>query len=107
MVKRFSTKYALFALLLDVLALSLSMAIAVFLRRTLPFGAPFREVVFPVPLISSAVVLWVIVAFTVSLYEPKSVFKAIDEFPILTFAHGLFWLCSAGLLFFTYRFTSR
>ena len=107
MLKRFSTKYALFTLLLDVLAFVSAFLVATILRRVLPFGSPFREVQLPLPLILIAIALWVVIAFTVSLYEPKRVYKVIDEFQILSFAHGLFWLGTAGLLFFTFRFTSR
>ena len=107
MIKRFSTQYALFSLLLDILALVSAFLVATLLRRVLSFGSPYREVRLPLPLILITVALWILIAFTVSLYEPKRIYKAIDEFQILTLAHGLFWLGTAGLLFFTFRFTSR
>ena len=107
MLKRFSKQYALFSLLLDILALVSAFLVATLMRRVLPFGSPYREVQLPLLLILIAIFLWAVVAFTVSLYEPKRVYKVIDEFQILSLAHGLFWLGTAGLLFFTFRFTSR
>ncbi len=107
MLKRFSMQYAFFSMLLDILGLVLSFLAAVVLRRRLPFGLPFIGAQVPVYLLFIAVALWIGIAFAVSLYEPKNVYKAIDEFQTLTLAQGMFWLSTAGLLFFTFRETSR
>jgi exopolysaccharide biosynthesis polyprenyl glycosylphosphotransferase len=107
MLKRFSTRYFFFSLLLDILGLVSSFLVAVMLRRALPLGTPYANVQVPVLLVCFSVVLWVGVAFSISLYEPKNVYKAIDEFQTLTLAQGLFWLCASGLLYFLFRRTPR
>lgn len=100
-------QYAFFSLFLDILGLVTSFLIAVMLRRVFPFGSPYIGAQVPASLLLIAVALWIGIAFAVSLYEPKNVYKVIDEFQTLTLAQGMFWLSNAGLLFFTFRQTSR
>jgi exopolysaccharide biosynthesis polyprenyl glycosylphosphotransferase len=112
MLKRFTLKYVLFALFLDVVGVVVALLLGTYLRVTLPYGlVPFNPI-YPeglpkLPFYYIAVVLWIMVALTASLYDPRKNYKAIDEFQALTITLGVFWLAVAGVLYFSFRDTSR
>lgn len=110
MLKRFSLNYALFSLFMDATWIVGAFLFAVYLRKTLPYGliTPLHPDGIPRPsFYPIAICLWVGVAFAVSLYDPRKIYKAVDEYQALTLAAGFFSLAVAGVLYFTYRDTSR
>lgn len=112
MLKRFTLKYALLALILDVACVVAALRLGVYLRVTLPYGLVQFNPRYPDGLPQTsfyyiAMVLWALVALTASLYDPRKNYKAIDEFQTLTITLGVFWLAVAGVLYFSFRDTSR
>jgi len=83
--------------------------IGLYLRSTLPYGrVPLHPDGIPRPIFYLiAVLLWVLVAFTTSLYDPRSSYKAADQFQTLVLTWGFFSLAVAGVLYFTFRDTPR
>lgn len=112
MLKRFTLKYVLVALMLDVVCVVAALRLGTYLRVTLPYGLVQFNPQYPEGLPQTAfyymaIVLWVLVALTASLYDPRKNYKAIDEFQTLTITLGVFWLAVAGVLYFSFRDTSR
>lgn len=112
MPRRFTFRYVLCALLLDIGSVLSAMAIANFLRRTLPYGAVLYNPLCPegIPQLrvyALVVGLWVLTALALSLYDPKRTYKAVDEYQTLTLTVSFFAMVVAGTLYFTYRQTSR
>ncbi|MGC9397488.1 MAG: sugar transferase [Anaerolineae bacterium] len=112
MLKRFTLKYVLVALMLDVVCVFAALRLGTYLRVTLPYGLVQFNPRFPEGLPQTAfyymaIALWVLVALTASLYDPRKNYKAIDEFQTLTITLGVFWLAVAGVLYFSFRDTSR
>ncbi len=112
MLKRFTLKYVLVALMLDVVCVIAALRIGTYLRVSLPYGLVEFNPLYPeglpqTPFYFMAMVLWAMVALTASLYDPRKNYKAIDEFQALTITLGVFWLAVAGVLYFSFRDTSR
>lgn len=112
MMKRFSMRYVLLSLCLDVGLILVALYLANLLRIRLPYGLVNFDTNYPHGLLELsfypvALGLWILMSFTTSLYDPKRVYKATEEFQVLTFTIGLFALLSAGVLYFTFRDTSR
>ncbi len=112
MLKRFSLRYVLFALFVDVVCVIGALALAIYLRQTLPYGLiPFNpkypEGIPPVSVYPMAAVLWLLTAFAVSLYDPRKSYKAVDEFQTLTVTLFFFALGLTGAIYFSFRDTSR
>jgi exopolysaccharide biosynthesis polyprenyl glycosylphosphotransferase len=112
MPNRLKLRYVLLSLLLDIGSVLGAMAIANYLRQTLPYGAVLYNPLYPEgipPLRVYALVagLWVLTALALSLYDPKKTYKAVDEYQTLTLTVGFFAMAVAGTLYFTYRQTSR
>ena len=80
MLKRYSLRYTLLSLLLDIAAITGALAIAQILRRTLPYGRVgfYPNGIPPVEVYGIAAALWLATAITVSLYNAKRVYKAVD-----------------------------
>lgn len=112
MLKRFSLKYVLFSLFIDILCVIGAVALAIHLRQTLPYGLiafnpRYPEGIPPVSIYAMAAFLWTVTAFAVSLYDPKKSYKAVDEFQTLTLAVFFYTMVLPGALYFTLRTTSR
>jgi exopolysaccharide biosynthesis polyprenyl glycosylphosphotransferase len=112
MLKRFTLKYVLMALMFDVACVIAALRLGTYLRVTLPYGLVEFNPRFPEGLPQPAfyymaVLLWVILALVASLYDPRKNYKAVDEFQTLTITLGVFWLAVAGVLYFSFRDTSR
>jgi exopolysaccharide biosynthesis polyprenyl glycosylphosphotransferase len=109
MLRRFSLNYVLFSLFADVTCVVGAFLLGLYLRRTLPYGRVGlhpdgipRPVFYPI-----AIVLWIVIAFAISLYDPRKRYKAVDEYQMLILAVSFFSLAVAGVLYFTFRDTSR
>ncbi len=111
MLRRFSITFALFSMLLDMLAVAGGLRLAAWLRpalsgwwivKPLPAetGLPLLlYVLFP------AVAVFIFSAF--ALYDGKKYLRAVDEFSTLTLAFAIVGVSLAGVLYFTYRDVSR
>jgi len=111
-LKRFSLRYVLFALFVDVVCVVGALALAPYLRQTLPYGLiPFNpkypEGLPPAYVYPMSAVLWLFTAFAVSLYDPRKSYKAVDEFQTLTVTIFFFALALTGAIYFSSRDTSR
>ena len=96
MLKRFSTKFALFSLLLDLSLTAGALALAELLRGTLPWGKLFiRDAYIPGVLYGVVIVIWFITTIVFSIYDPKQTYKAVDEFQAVIVANLFASLVSA------------
>ncbi len=109
MFKRFSVNFTLFSILLDVLCVIASFLIGLHLRSILPYGRPLiiegdapPEVFYVI-----AGLLWMPVALTTSLYDPRRNYKVVDELQMLVLTWIFFALTVAGTLYFTFRHIPR
>ena len=108
MLKRFSTKFALFSLLLDLSLTAGALALAETLRGILPWGKPFvRDAYIPGVLYGVVIAIWLITHTVLSIYDPKRTYKAVDEFQAVIVANSFASLAFAGTLYLTFRQVSR
>lgn len=108
-LKRFTLRYALSSMILDGIGVVGAFVLASYLRQALPYGHTLVGATASVPpaFCFMAIVMWFIIAFAVSLYDPRKSYKIVDEFQALSIAVGLYCLGVAGVLYFTFRQTSR
>ena len=112
MLKRFTLKYVLMALLLDIIVVVIALRWGTYLRVTLPYGLTDFSPQYPeglpqMPFYYKAIALWFGIALMASLYDPRKTYKALDELQTLIVTIGVFWLSVAGMLYFSFRGTSR
>lgn len=112
MLKRFSLRYVVFALFVDMMCVMGTLRLATYLRQVLPYGLvvfnpKYPEGIPPMYIYPMALALWLFTAFAVSLYDPHKSYKAVDEFTTLTITLFFFALTLMGALYFAYRETSR
>ncbi len=109
MLRRFGVNYAIFSMATDIfltcLALLLAERLIVFIPHHLT-NVEGQVVVFPFVYII-APILWGITFLVLSVYDPKRIYRAIDELQIVTVATVTSALLLAGLLFLTKRDFSR
>jgi len=111
MLRRFSVDFTIFAIVLDAVLISLSLAIATHFRpalSSLPFVAripPSLETPFVLfPIFS---LLWVIVLLLFSVYDRRRNLHVGDELASLTAGSLLAAISLAGILYLSYRDVSR
>lgn len=111
MLRRFSTNFAIFSILVDGLMVALSMALMSDLRiwmnrfsfiETIP-----GQVQFPTWLYVAFSLIWILVLAAFSIYDGKKFFKVVDELSTLTAASMTASVIQAGILYLTYREFSR
>jgi exopolysaccharide biosynthesis polyprenyl glycosylphosphotransferase len=109
MVKRQNINYALFSYALDIVVTLGSLALAHYLRPILPLGQPLSGalVVVPTPVYGVVAVIWTVVFFALSVYDPNRVDRAVDELRSVVLAILFAELMAAGALFFSFREVSR
>lgn len=111
MFQRFSVNFAIFSMLLDAsLTLAALLAAVAFrpsLPAVLPLLRPLAAADLPFALYLSIPPLWVSVFFLASVYDPKNVYRATEEFQRVTVAVSFAALSTAGLLYLTFRDVSR
>jgi len=107
MLKRFTLKYLLFSLVVDEILVLVAFWSAAYFRLLLPYGKSLGRDPLRLEFYLIAVGLWVFTAFAVSLYDPQRIYKMVDEYQTLTIALLFFALAIAGVLYFTFRETSR
>lgn len=111
MLRRHSVNYAIISLMLDIIFTLIALLVAQAIRPYLPETFPFLV---PVPSYQIPYILFVLVPFIwggtfllMSVYDPRRVYKVIDEFQVVTLAIGLATLITAGALYLGFRDFSR
>ncbi len=110
MFRRHTVNYAILSLALDA-SLTLLAWLAAEALRLAPPSLPFLQVYEPpglpwffYPLLP---LLWIAVFLLLSVYDPRRASTAADEFQTVMVATAVASLCSAGLLFLSFRGVSR
>lgn len=110
MLQRFSVNFAILSMTLDMGLTFLALVIAALLRPLFPLFpyvqplpefqlSPFVFILIPL--------LWGVTFLVASVYDPKRIYKAADEFQIVIVATAVAALLFAGLLYLTFRDFSR
>ncbi len=109
MLRRFGVNYAIFSMATDIILTCLALFLAERLIHFIPQHLTnVRGQVFVFPHVYLVIsVLWGITFLVLSVYDPKKIYRAIDEFQIVTLAAVASALLFAGLLFLTKRDFSR
>ena len=112
MLRRFSVNFAVFSMGLDVGLTYLAFAVAVWLRPfltdlTLPVPIPPYSIAIPGWFYAIMPILWLTIFLLNSVYDPKRLYKVVDEFQSVTIAVGMAGLVMTGLLFLSFRELSR
>ncbi len=111
MFRRFSANFALFSIFLDLVLIDLALLIAVLLRAPLSSLSFVREinqgVVLPPPLYLLFPLMWVTVLLMISVYDGRKNLYILAELGSLTAGSLLASIALAGVLYLTYRETSR
>jgi exopolysaccharide biosynthesis polyprenyl glycosylphosphotransferase len=111
MLRRFSSTFALFSMLLDGLMVALTLYVSAYLRvdaSAYPLVKPIEEPV-RLPWILFLVLpgVWVSVLFLFDVYDGRKNLRVTDEISSLTLGSLLAAISMAGVLFMTYRQVSR
>jgi FlaA1/EpsC-like NDP-sugar epimerase len=110
MFRRFSVNFAILSAFLDGASTAAALAFAAYLRPSLPAGpavVPMTEADVPGFMYPGVAILWVVVFFLASVYDPKRIYKVVDEFQAVTLASGFAALVFAGVLYLFFRDFSR
>ncbi len=110
MLRRYGVNFAIFSMILDMGLTLLALVLAVWLRPWLP-NLPYLQSIEHVqvyPYLYLLIpILWMITFLVVSVYDPKRIYKPIDELQIVVVATTVASLIFAGLLYLTFRDFSR
>lgn len=111
MVRRFSVNFALFAILADLLAVTISVLLGNALRPALNALPGIATIPAAVALPATLLVIfplgWVVILGSLSLYDGKRYIRAVDEFAALSLGSVLAAVALAGTLYFSFRDFSR
>ena len=109
MLRRFGVNYAIFSIVLDILLTLVALLLATYLVRYIPTSLTnLRGPAYIAPYTFLAVpLIWGITFLVLSVYDPKRIYKAIDEVQIVTVATLASALLFAGLLYLAQRDFSR
>ena len=110
MLRRFSTNYAVFSMLLDGFITLVALFIAVTLRPyfpQVPFLVPVKEISIPFWLYITIPFIWIMVFLVASVYDPKRTYRLVDELQSVTLASLLAALICAGIFYLFFREFSR
>lgn len=109
MLRRFGVNYAIFSMVLDICLTTIALLIANQLASFIPeFLTNLRETPDIQPYILLVVpLIWGVTFLVLSVYDPKRIYKAMDEFQIVTVATVASALLFAGMLYLARRDFSR
>lgn len=111
MLRRYTVNYAIFSIIIDMgltlAALSLAKAIRPYLPTTFPFLVPVPKIDVPLILFVIVPIIWGGTFLITSVYDPRRIYKATDEFQAVTLAVGVATLIFAGVLYLGFRDFSR
>jgi exopolysaccharide biosynthesis polyprenyl glycosylphosphotransferase len=109
MLRRFSTNFAVFSILFDFIVISLALWGVNQLR---PLFNAFAKTIIappPIPILMFLIFpfVWCVIMLSFSIYDGRRNIRVVDEFTSLTLASLLAGVTLAGVLYMTYRDTSR
>ena len=111
MLRRFSTNFAIFSILLDGFLITLALYLSVYLRafaNRFSFVRPLSDLSrVPFELYLIFPLVWLVTLLVFNIYDGRKNIRVIDEFSSLTFGAFLATVTSAGVLYLTYRDISR
>jgi len=110
MFRRFGVNFAVLSILLDAGLTLLAFLFAISLRPqlpNLPFSVHLNNVSVPSILYIVVPLLWISTFLFASVYDPKRIYKIVDELQLVTLATGFAALLFAGLLYLAFRDFSR
>jgi len=113
MLKRFSVNFAVLSMALDVVLTLLALFIAAWMRPILSGWEWVRQLplppdaLVPLPLYPLVGLIWLGVFLSLSVYDPRRTYKAVDEFQNVIVATVFAVLVFAGFLYLSYRDVSR
>jgi exopolysaccharide biosynthesis polyprenyl glycosylphosphotransferase len=111
MLRRFSTNFAVFSILIDLVVVALSLWGVNQLRpllNALPFTKPISAPPpIPIQMYFTFPIVWVVIMVAFSVYDGRKNIRIVDEFANLTLASLLAGVTLAGILYLTFRETSR
>ncbi len=111
MLRRFSTNFALFSMVLDGLSVILSLWLSSIIRPWLNQWSFIEPIAIPV-IIPAAIniifpIIWILIFSSLSIYDGKRYIRIVDEFAALSLAVLIASISTAGVLFFSFRQVSR
>jgi len=111
MLRRFSTNFAVFTIVVDFIVIAFSLWGINQLRPILS-GFSFAKPIsgtpsLPVPMYVVFPLVWVLIMMFSSVYDGRRNIRIVDEFTNLTLSSLLAGIILAGILYLTYRETSR
>ena len=111
MLRRFSTNFAVFSIAFDLVVVALSLW-GVNQLRPLLNALPFIKSITappPIPIQMYFIFpsIWVVIMLAFSVYDGRKNFRIVDEFANLTLGSLMAGITLAGILYLSYRDTSR
>lgn len=111
MLRRYTVNYAVFSMMADLgltlTALLLAKIARPYLPTTFPFLVPVLAIDIPTILFLIVPIIWGGTFLITSVYDPRRIYKATDEFQAVTLAVGVATLIFAGVLYLGFRNFSR
>jgi exopolysaccharide biosynthesis polyprenyl glycosylphosphotransferase len=111
MLRRFSTNFAIFSIAFDLVVVAFSLWGVNQLRpilNALPFTKPISAPPpIPIQMYLFFPLVWVLIMLAFSVYDGRKNIRIVDEFTNLTLSSLLAGVTLAGVLYLTYRDTSR
>lgn len=111
MLRRSTVNYAVFSMVTDlgltVTALWLAKIARPFLPTTFPFLVRVPNIDIPTVLFVIVPIIWGTTFLIMSVYDPRRIYKATDEFQATALAVGVATLIFAGVLYLGFRDFSR
>lgn len=111
MLRRFSISFAIFSMVIDMMAVLGSMVGMTALRPYLSFLSFVKEIPSTpwLPTVFYAIfpLMWMIIFSTFSIYDGKKYLRVVDELAGVTLGTVVTTISQAGILFLTYRDVSR
>ncbi len=111
MFRRFSTNFAIFSILMDVLLIVFSLRMSAMLRPLFSVFGFVKDIYAPTPvpleLYFVFPLVWVAVNLLFSIYDGRRNFRVADEFGSISLAAALAGISMAGVLYLSYRDISR
>jgi exopolysaccharide biosynthesis polyprenyl glycosylphosphotransferase len=110
MLKRFSVNFAIFSMAVDAGLTYLALAFAVAIRPFLPifpYLVPVEQITLSQTLYIIVPIVWAFTFLLSSVYDPKKIYKIIDEIQTIVIAEALAAMVVAGILYLGFREFSR
>ena len=110
MLRRFSTNFAVFSIVMDILTVAFSLWAMEYIRpmlSPLAFIKDIPQINMPFTLYLTFPILWVLIMAVLSVYDGHKNLRIVDEYTSLTLSTIFAGITLAGFLYLTYRDTSR